>query len=32
MRRKAIKQVAGDAKVKKVQPILDKLENPKVTV
>jgi len=32
MRRKATKQVAGDAKVKKVQKILDKFENPKVTV
>ena len=29
LRRKAVKQVAGDAKVKKVQAILDKVENPK---
>jgi hypothetical protein len=29
MRRKALKQVAGDAKVKKVQKILDMVENPK---
>jgi len=32
MRRKAVKQVAGDAKVKKVQGILDKFENPKVAM
>jgi hypothetical protein len=32
MRRKAVKQVAGDAKVKKVQAILDKVENPAVSV